>query len=80
MKAKFQLYTDKPGDFRFALIATNGTIIGISESYDTKSEVLLGMRSAEEIIAISRRSYHFDAIYAKASQLSSNPDYGHYAG
>lgn len=42
---KFQLYTDKRGQFRFRLLAANGKIIAVSEGYTTKAACLNGIDS-----------------------------------
>ena len=38
MPAKFELYTDSAGKFRFRLKARNGEIIASSEAYESKAE------------------------------------------
>lgn len=45
MAAKFDLNTDKSGQFRFNLTAGNGEIIATSESYATKAAALNGIES-----------------------------------
>ena len=42
---KFELYTDKAGEFRFRLKATNGEIIATSEGYKKKASALNGIDS-----------------------------------
>lgn len=42
---KFELYTDKKGEFRFRLKAKNGQIIATSEGYKTKKSALNGIAS-----------------------------------
>lgn len=42
---KFEIYTDKTGEFRFRLKAKNGEIIGTSESYKKKASCLNGIES-----------------------------------
>lgn len=42
---KFEIYTDKAGEFRFRLKATNGEPILASEGYTTKSGVENGVAS-----------------------------------
>ena len=42
---KFELYTDKAGDFRFRLKATNGEIIATSEAYKSVKSALNGIDS-----------------------------------
>jgi len=36
MPAKFEMYQDKAGKFRFRLVAPNGEIIAASEAYESK--------------------------------------------
>ena len=45
MSAKFTLYKDKGGKFRFSLKAANGEIIAASESYPDKKSALKGIAS-----------------------------------
>lgn len=42
---KFEVYTDKGGEFRFRLKARNGQIIATSEGYKTKKSCLNGIAS-----------------------------------
>ena len=42
---KFEVYTDKAGEFRFRLKARNGEIIGTSEGYKKKDGCLNGIES-----------------------------------
>ena len=42
---KFEVYTDKAGEFRFRLKARNGQIIGVGESYKAKPSCLNGIDS-----------------------------------
>ncbi len=42
---KFEMYTDKKGEFRFRLKATNGEIIATSEGYKAKAGCLNGIES-----------------------------------
>lgn len=45
---KFEVYTDKKGEFRFRLKATNGEIIATSEGYKTKSSCMNGIASVQK--------------------------------
>ena len=45
---KFELYTDKSGEFRFRLKARNGEIILASESYKAKASCLNGIESVKK--------------------------------
>ena len=42
---KFEMYTDKAGEFRFRLKAKNGEIIAVSEGYKSKASCLNGIES-----------------------------------
>lgn len=45
---KFEVYTDKAGEFRFRLKATNGQIIAVGEGYKTKKSCLNGIESIKK--------------------------------
>lgn len=45
---KFEVYTDKAGEFRFRLKARNGEIIGVSEGYKKKVSCLNGIESVKK--------------------------------
>ena len=45
---KFEMYTDKAGEFRFRLKATNGQIISTSEGYKAKASCLNGIASVKK--------------------------------
>ncbi|MBE5761925.1 MAG: DUF1508 domain-containing protein [Clostridiales bacterium] len=45
---KFEVYTDKKGEFRFRLKATNGQIIAVSEGYVQKESCLNGVESVRK--------------------------------
>jgi len=45
MAGKFELYTDKSGEYRFRLKAGNGEVIATSEGYSSKSAALGGIES-----------------------------------
>jgi len=42
---KYELYTDKAGEFRFRLKARNGEVIAVSEGYKAKASALNGIAS-----------------------------------
>ena len=42
---KFEMYTDKSGEFRFRLKARNGEVIAVSEGYKAKASCLNGIDS-----------------------------------
>jgi len=46
--AKFEMYKDKAGEFRFRLKATNGETIAISEGYTTKQACKNGIESVKK--------------------------------
>jgi uncharacterized protein YegP (UPF0339 family) len=48
MQAKFVIYKDKAGKFRFRLIATNGEIIAVGEAYESKASCLNGVKSIQK--------------------------------
>ena len=45
---KFEVYTDKAGEFRFRLKAKNGQIIATSEGYKKKPSCLNGIESVKK--------------------------------
>lgn len=45
---KFEMYTDKAGEFRFRLKARNGEIIAVSEGYKAKAGCLNGIESVKK--------------------------------
>ena len=45
---KFEIYTDKAGEDRFRLKATNGQIIAVSEGYVAKTSCLNGIESVRK--------------------------------
>jgi uncharacterized protein YegP (UPF0339 family) len=46
---KYQIYTDKNGEFRFNLSASNGEIIAASEGYTSKEGCLNGIEAVQRI-------------------------------
>jgi uncharacterized protein YegP (UPF0339 family) len=48
MAAKFQLYKDKKGEFRFRLVASNGETIAASEGYKSKDSAKKGIESVKK--------------------------------
>ena len=48
MAGKFELYTDKAGEYRFRLKAGNGQIILASEGYKAKDSALNGIESVRK--------------------------------
>ncbi len=45
---KFEVYTDKAGEFRFRLKATNGQIIAVGEGYKAMKSCLNGIESVRK--------------------------------
>ena len=45
---KFEVYTDKAGEFRFRLKARNGEIIATSEGYKAKTSCMNGIESVKK--------------------------------
>ena len=45
---KFEMYTDKAGEFRFRLKAKNGQIIAVSEGYTTIANCVNGIESVKK--------------------------------
>ncbi len=45
---KFEVYTDKAGEFRFRLKARNGEIIAVSEGYKAKPSCMNGIESVRK--------------------------------
>ena len=66
MAAKFELYQDKAGEYRFRLKAGNGEIILVGEGYKQKA-------SAENGIDSVRRNAPLDARYERKETSSGKP-------
>ena len=45
---KFEVYTDKAGEYRFRLKATNGQVIAVSEGYKAKASCVNGIESVKK--------------------------------
>ena len=45
---KFEVYTDKAGQYRFRLKAANGEIIAVGEAYSSKAACLNGIESIKK--------------------------------
>lgn len=45
---KFEIYTDKAGEYRFRLKATNGQVIAVSEGYKSLSSCENGVESVKK--------------------------------
>ena len=59
---KFEIYTDKAGEFRFRLKARNGQIIGVSEGYKKMASCANGIESVRK-----------NAADSKVERLEPNP-------
>ena len=62
--AKFEIYNDKRGEFRFRLKAGNGQNILASEGYKTKSACINGIESVKKN---SQDDKKFDRLESKGS-------------
>ena len=51
MAAKFEIYQDGKGEFRFRLKAANGEVVATGESYKTKSGVINGIDAVKRAAA-----------------------------
>jgi len=45
---KFEVYTDKSGEYRFRLKAPNGEVIATSEGYSAKKSCMNGIESVKK--------------------------------
>ncbi|MFG2184445.1 YegP family protein [Nocardia iowensis] len=48
MAAKFEMYKDKAGKYRFRLKATNGEIIAVGEAYESETACENGIESVKK--------------------------------
>ncbi|MGG7643544.1 YegP family protein [Rhodovulum sp. YNF3179] len=69
MAGKFELYTDKAGEFRFRLKAGNGQIILASEGYKQKASAENGIESVRKNAADDAR---FDRTETKNGKFRFN--------
>jgi uncharacterized protein YegP (UPF0339 family) len=51
MSAKFEIYPDKAGKFRFRLKAANGQIVAASEAYESHANALAGVDAVRRAAA-----------------------------
>ena len=56
---KFEMYTDKKGEFRFRLKARNGEVIAVSEGYTAKAGCINGIESVKKSVvdAVTEKTY-----------------------
>ncbi|MHB1107978.1 MAG: YegP family protein [Lutibacter sp.] len=64
--AKFEIYTDKKGEFRFRLKASNGQAILASEGYKAKTSCTNGIESV-------RKNSQDDGKYERLESKSGKP-------
>jgi uncharacterized protein YegP (UPF0339 family) len=48
LKAKYQVYKDIAGKFRFRLVAANNKIVAVSEAYESKAGCMNGVKSVQK--------------------------------
>ncbi|MBP1822990.1 DUF1508 domain-containing protein [Mycobacterium sp. OAE908] len=48
MAAKFELFNDKAGKYRFRLKAANGEVIAVGEAYESKASAKNGVESVKK--------------------------------
>jgi len=48
--AKYKVFKDKKGEYRFNLVAGNGEVIASSEGYKTKQGALKGIKAVKRSI------------------------------
>lgn len=48
MSAKYQVYRDRAGKFRFRLRAANNKIVAVSEAYESKTGCISGVKSVQK--------------------------------
>lgn len=47
-KARFEIYEDEAGEFRFRLVAPNNEIVAVSEGYDTPTGCRNGVEAVKK--------------------------------
>ncbi len=67
--AKFEIFNDNKGEFRFRLVADNGKIILASEGYKAKASCLNGIESVRKN---SQDESKFERLEAKNGKLFFN--------
>ncbi|MFT5114737.1 MAG: hypothetical protein ACI8P9_004077 [Parasphingorhabdus sp.] len=55
MPGKFEIYTDKGGETRFRLKASNGQVILASQGYKTKASAMNGVASVQRNSQVDKR-------------------------
>ena len=69
MAGKFEIYSDKSGNFRFRLKASNGQIILSSQGYKKRAGCMKGIESVKKNAAILE---HFTKSETKAGKFAFN--------
>ena len=69
MKAKYQIYKDMAGKYRFRLRAANNKIVAVSEAYESKAGCMNGVKSVQK----NCRSHIEDKT--KETEKLTNPKY-----
>ncbi len=52
-KARFEVYKDSRGQFRFRLIAPNNEIVAVSEAYTSKANCINGVEAVTKYAAVA---------------------------
>ncbi len=47
-KARFEIYKDNAGNYRFRLVAPNNEIVAVSEGYETKAGCINGVNAVKK--------------------------------
>ncbi len=47
-KARFEVYKDRAGEYRFRLVAPNNETIAVSEGYETKEGCINGIKAVKK--------------------------------
>lgn len=84
MAGKFECYTDKAGEFRFRLKASNGNTILSSEGYKSKASCTNGIESVKKNCAdpdrfvketTAKGSYRFNLTAKNSQVIGSSQNY-----
>ena len=62
MPAKFTIFKDKKGEFRFRLLAANGEIIATGESYPDKAACKKGIAAIKKAAPIAETVVDFTPL------------------
>lgn len=72
MAAKFEIYKDKKGEYRFRFKSANGEIVASSEGYTQKSNCLKGINAIKRS-APDARLVDLDEDQKSAAKADSKP-------